>query len=330
MGTVCSSPKEITLDVQVAHFTPACFPLAPTFNQQTSKICKKSWGTLMKMTYKSTQTGLDTSSITVFYNEFYRKLYLYDTKHQFDSVLSKHLTGKGSNIAAKGAIIVRIVKFSLTIENNKSSIDRLKRLGRSHALMGIEAWQYSVFVEVLLNTIASQLGTHATHDVMSCWVNLFSFIFQHMIPSALRGHVTGSDLNVAIHTDHVERDVQSRLQVEEDGVVCTSHSKNSRLNSLKEEVALEAEEEAEEKADQKKKSILSVNVKSIKNEDKYSSSIEDPLRPSRSFTLVSSILTKTDTTVSTSQVNPGILSGGKYVPQNASSSKSSPLVLTNC
>jgi hemoglobin-like flavoprotein len=282
MGTSCSSPKEITLEVQVAHFTPACFPLAPTFNDHTTRICKKSWGTLMKMTYKSTQTGLDTSSITVFYNEFYHKLYLYDTNHQFDSVLSKHLTGKGSSIAAKGAIIVRIVKFSLAIENNKASIDRLKRLGKSHSRMGIQPWQYSIFVEVLLNTIASQLGTHATYDVMSCWVNLFTFIFQNMIPFAIKGHVTGSDLNVATHTEHVGRDVQNGIYIQEDGVVCTSHSKNSRLDSLKEEVELEVEEK-QAQADDKGKRAPALRTKSSRSEDKESSSQHAPLRSNRSF-----------------------------------------------
>jgi hemoglobin-like flavoprotein len=239
MGVVCSSQPEITMDLQVRHFTPSSFPLVPSFNKTTTKICKKSWETLMKMTFKSSQTGLDTASITVFYNEFYQKLYLFDTSHRFEAILSKHVgpsSGGRSNIAAKGAIIVRIVKFSLALENNEQGIMSLKKLGNAHRLMGISGWQYSIFVEVLLNTIARQLGVHATYDVMACWVNLFAFIFQYMLPNALVGLVTGSDLNVATHTTHVDRDNQAAAELEANVAICTSHSKNSRLNSLKEDV----------------------------------------------------------------------------------------------
>jgi hemoglobin-like flavoprotein len=232
------------MDIQVRHFTPSSFPLIPTFNTSTTKICKKSWDTLMKMTFKSTQTGLDTSSITVFYNEFYQKLYLFDTSHSFETILTKHIQSKSgrSNIAAKGAIIVRIVKFALTLQNDKKGILSLKKLGDAHRLMGIKGWQYSIFVQVLLNTIAKQLGVYATPDVMSSWVNLFAFILQFMLPNALVGLVTTSDLHVATHTEHVERDMQAARELAADVALCTSHSKNSRLQSLKEDI-LENEQE---------------------------------------------------------------------------------------
>jgi hypothetical protein len=175
--------------------------------------------------------------------------------------------------------------------------------------------------------------------VMSCWVNLFTFIFQHMIPFALKGHVTGSDLNVAVHTDHVERDVQNGIQIEEDGVVCTSHSKNSRLNSLKEEIALEKVEEEEEEKKAENKVMNAVRNKPMSSETKESSSLKGPLRPHRSFKSTFPITSieiengsqGTQTSLTSSSLgNAGVFPGKKYASQDASVSKPSPLVMEEC
>lgn len=230
---ICQTNNSLPLTLQIAHFTPSSFPLIPVFNINTIKICKKSWDILMKMTFKSSVTGLDTASITVFYNEFYKRLYLYDKSHEFERVLSKHVKG-GSNIAAKGAIIVRIVKFSLGLNNNNESIKKLRKLGTLHSKMDIRGWQYATFVEILLITIASQLGSHATFDVMSCWVNLFAFILQQMLPTALEGHITSDELNIAVHNpENEQRDIALQSAVDDLHIVCTSHSKKSNLESLK-------------------------------------------------------------------------------------------------
>jgi hypothetical protein len=73
---------------------------------------------------------------------------------------------------------------------------QLHMLGKSHAQKSIRPWQYSVFVQTLLITIASRLGGKATSDVMEAWVNLFAFVMKSMLPQAIRGQVVETELNI--------------------------------------------------------------------------------------------------------------------------------------
>jgi hemoglobin-like flavoprotein len=63
----------------------------------------------------------------------------------------------------------------------------LYMLGKSHLQKAIRPWQYSVFVQTLLNTIASRLGNDATSEVMEAWVNLFAYVMQGMLPASIKG-----------------------------------------------------------------------------------------------------------------------------------------------
>lgn len=278
-----SSHNTIPLSIQIAHFTPSSFPLIPFFNKNTIKICKKSWEILLKTTYKSLQTGLNTSSITVFYNEFYQRLYKLDNKHEIDKILTNNCRG-GSNIAAKGAIIVRIVKFALSLENNAENIKKIRKLGKSHSRMGIRGWQYSMFIEILLITISSQLGSYATFDVMSCWVNLFAFILQHMLPTALEGNVTPYELNTAEHSpEHAQRDQDQHAALAELDVVCTSHSKKSGLQSLKEDLVDDDDDDDIHNLD-KVKEYNTNNTNHTNNTNNYNSIATDQLSTSLTWT----------------------------------------------
>jgi hypothetical protein len=69
-------------------------------------------------------------------------------------------------------------------------------LGKSHSHKGIRPWQYAVFVQVLLLTIASRLGHDATIDVMESWVNLFAYVMKSMLPPAIKGQVVETELNI--------------------------------------------------------------------------------------------------------------------------------------
>ena len=114
--------------------------------------------------------GAKISGMTVFYIEFYNRLSVLDTNGRFEAILSRHSIEK-NKIAAKGAILIRIINFVLRIENDdKSTQMMLYMLGKSHSQKHIRPWQYSVFVQTLLVTISSRLGTGATNDVMEAWV----------------------------------------------------------------------------------------------------------------------------------------------------------------
>ena len=170
--------------------------MIPIISPNSSDLCRDSWVVIMKSDVADQYGGPSISGMTAFYNEFYERLEVFDSSGKFDAVLSRHSSGM-NKIAAKGAILIRIVDFVLKLrEDNKQNAVLLYMLGKSHAQKAIRPWQYSVFVQTLLNTISSRLGTHATNTVMEAWVNLFAFVMQSMLPPAITGQVVETELNI--------------------------------------------------------------------------------------------------------------------------------------
>lgn len=187
----CSLPME----VQVAHYTPASFPLIPVITPASSEKVIASWDKIVRKEHID-ENGVKTAGITVFYNEFYEHLYKLDTAGQFEAVLARHVSG-GNQIAAKGAIIVRIIKYVCTVKDDSpETYKKLYTLGKMHSRLSIRPWQYSVFVQTLLLTISSRLGTEATNDVMDAWVNVFAFVLRSMLPPAIKGQVDEYEINI--------------------------------------------------------------------------------------------------------------------------------------
>ena len=101
-----------------------------------------------------------------FHSIFSHNTLLFDntSRHQIEAVLGAHTTGQ-NKIAEKGAIIIRIVNYVLSISNNDEQTQfRLYTLGKAHATRKIRPYMYSIFVQVMLYTISAQLGPHATHE----------------------------------------------------------------------------------------------------------------------------------------------------------------------
>ena len=237
----------VPLAIQIAHFTPASFPLVPVLNRQVNKLCTASWNTLVEQEFEG-EGGTVVSGITIFYNEFYKRLATFDNKGMFEAVLSRH-SGSANKVAVKGAILVRIIKFVLSIvEDSEETQLSLYVLGKSHQQKHIRPWQYSVFVETLLNTLSSQLGCHATADVMYAWVNVFAYVLQSMLPPAIEGLTLTNELNVntstifdAVETHqevssadaNVNRTKSPNIPSYDRGLVSVGKSLNSSKNALK-------------------------------------------------------------------------------------------------
>jgi hemoglobin-like flavoprotein len=142
------------------------------------------------------ENGISTSGVTVFYKQFYARLTLFDTAGEFEAILTKNTHG-ANKMAAKGAILLRIMKYILLIDGSqKEQIKSLVELGKSHAKKGIRPWQYSTFIDVLIQTVSSCLQEKATDNTMSCWVNLFAFCFQTMLPHAIKNQVNECEIHV--------------------------------------------------------------------------------------------------------------------------------------
>ena len=185
----------IPVELQVAHFMPASFPLVPVVSEKRILKIQASWKIITEDN-RTEGSGLVRSGITQFYDEFYSRLTIHDAMGLFETILVKHSAGKNT-IAAKGAIILRIINFIFRLDFASSNIkDILQKLGRSHNKMGIRPWMYAAFVQTLLLTIASRLGNRATHDVMEAWVNVFAFVLKTMLPAAIRGLTQNDEMTM--------------------------------------------------------------------------------------------------------------------------------------
>jgi hypothetical protein len=191
--------KITQLQLQVAFYTPCCFPMIPTVNQNTMDLCRRSWAQLM---LPVDQNGQSISGLTVFYTEFYHVLSSIDQGGFFERALLAHSSGINS-IAAKGALIIRIVNFALSLDpDNMADVERrLASIGRTHKGYNIRPWMYQGFAEALLTALQLVLAERATSELMTAWCNLFALVFQKMLPSAIDGlvHPTEMDANFSGH-----------------------------------------------------------------------------------------------------------------------------------
>lgn len=88
----------IPLEVQVAHYTPSIFPLVPIINDRNNKLCVDSWKLICNKR-ETTDSGVELTGITLFYNDFYERLKLVDENRKIENILSSH--SQGTNKIAK-------------------------------------------------------------------------------------------------------------------------------------------------------------------------------------------------------------------------------------
>eukprot|EP01041_Mallomonas_annulata_P007824 gene7824-16000_t len=176
---------QVPVQVLVAHFTPSTFPLFPIISKKTTDLCRASWKIIMSQSIID-QYGIETSGISLFYNSFYERLDQLDGGKNFESVLFRFTKGK-NKIAARGAVLIKLINSVLRIEESGPWVEfGLRRLGQNHAKMGIDPWQYSMYVETILLTLSTRLGNQASDMVMEAWVHLFAYVTKHILPLAIR------------------------------------------------------------------------------------------------------------------------------------------------
>ena len=218
-----SKKYSIPLEVQVAHYTPAIFPLVPIINSQINKLCVDSWKIICNKR-EMMESGIELTGITLFYNDFYERLHTVDENRKIESVLSAHSTGL-NKIAEKGAIIIRIINYCLSItKNDEQTQFRLYSLGKAHTKRAIRPYMYSIFVQTLLYTISNQLGLNATHEVMEAWVNIFSFIMRSMLPPAIKGQTLETEICINTKTEFSSENMKTQMQE-------IKHDREKTLNS---------------------------------------------------------------------------------------------------
>ena len=193
------------------HYTPSIFPLVPIINSEINQLCIDSWKLICNKK-ETTESGVELTGITLFYNDFYERLSLVDENRKIESILSAHSTGL-NKIAEKGAIIIRIINYALSIRKNDEQTQlRLYNLGKAHTKRSIRPYMYSVFIQTMLYTISNQLGLYATHEVMEAWVNVFSFIIKSMLPPAIKGQTLDTEICINTKSEFSSDAVKAQVQ----------------------------------------------------------------------------------------------------------------------
>ena len=205
----------IPIELQVAHYTPSSFPMVPVVSKSFSGLMSSSWSQIVQQD-EIDSSGNMTAGITAFYSDFYNRLDILDTSGRFEAVLNRNIGGM-NRLQAKGEILIRIVNFLISVEeDNHSTQYKLYMLGKSHAQKGIGPWQYAIFAQTLLLTISSRLGTGATNDVMEAWVNVLAFVMKSMLPPAIENQVVETELNVNVSSVFATGEIQAELVAVED------------------------------------------------------------------------------------------------------------------
>jgi len=231
LQTKLENKYKIAEEVKVAHYTPSIFPLIPLINHNTCQICKKSWKIICDKKEMS-ESGLELTGITLFYNDFYDHLLTMDENVKIEAVLSAHSTGK-NKIVEKGAIIIRIINYILSIDKNDEQTQyRLYNLGKAHARRNIRPYMYSIFVQTMLYTIANQLELHASHEVMEAWVHMFAFVMKSMLPLAIKGQTIDTELFINTRTEFSSDNIKAQMEEIKDRPMSnrSNRSNRGRLN----------------------------------------------------------------------------------------------------
>lgn len=167
--------------LKVAHFTPATFPAEPEMNVCHRLIISSTWKAILQAS-ELDSNGISTTGLTVFSNEFFARLDHRDSEGFFSEILTPYIEDSKSMVARRDNAVNRMMQF---IANVPAEECRLKELGEMHSRLGVQPWQYSVFVQVILETIAARLGDGATNNVMTAWVNVLAIVLKSMLPAAI-------------------------------------------------------------------------------------------------------------------------------------------------
>eukprot|EP01041_Mallomonas_annulata_P003138 gene3138-6177_t len=229
----------IPMEVAVAHFTPASFPIIPKINKKFSVNCNESWQKVLLNGSKNDSGEDVTSGLVMFYNDFYERLSQVDSSGKIESVLSRGASSE-NKLAAKGGVLVRIVNYVLMIEDDtKATQSMLYMLGVSHAQKRIRPWQYAVLVQTLLLTIAARLDKEATNEIMEGWVNLFAFVMKSMLPPAIEHRIVPTEVHINTSSDFAGGKIAEQVEVlEESRILKKRFQQNSARRGTEENVSM--------------------------------------------------------------------------------------------
>eukprot|EP00639_Heterosigma_akashiwo_P016833 CAMPEP_0206387774 /NCGR_PEP_ID=MMETSP0294-20121207/16838_1 /ASSEMBLY_ACC=CAM_ASM_000327 /TAXON_ID=39354 /ORGANISM="Heterosigma akashiwo, Strain CCMP2393" /LENGTH=408 /DNA_ID=CAMNT_0053839275 /DNA_START=295 /DNA_END=1521 /DNA_ORIENTATION=+ len=165
----------------IQHFIPPTFPLHPLISNKHLREINKSWKLIKDGKAEGLSYGTGgRSGMVFFFDEFYNRLF------QRSATFREYF---GQDIRKRGEVLLRIVQFVGSLDlADRSKHKRLAVLGKNHISKNIKPWMYSVFVEVLIETMMYCLGSDGDYLCSQAWNYVMAYIMERMLMEAIRSN----------------------------------------------------------------------------------------------------------------------------------------------
>lgn len=138
--------------------------------------CNVSWKRLIKI--GSSEVGKSSytrnKGFHSFCEIFFTNFVVFDAE---GTVVPKFVPLENSDCFSRNALLMKIVSFCLSFPSSTSAVKaKLKAIGSSRCRVGISDFEFCMFAEVLLCTIATVVHSSAARSVLKDWSLLLSFV----------------------------------------------------------------------------------------------------------------------------------------------------------
>ena len=209
--------KDVELQRAIEHYMPPRFPLIQTITEEDVARFSDLWLQI----YHDKQLGSGGQTLLAsLFDVFYYKLF--ERSEKFREFF-------GDNFKERCRILTRQMIFFTTLRLDENLDKTFEDLGKLHRRLGISNWQFSMFVEVLLEALSSVLGDRAEMIKMQSATRVISFCLFRLLQSTLRHEIIRpTEMNVNFKDNVVERIIE---EMEEEHTL--AQSEKMRLASEK-------------------------------------------------------------------------------------------------
>ena len=194
-----------TIDINraISHYMPPHFPFVQSINQADIDKFASLWEIIYND--RTLRPG-GVSMLSDMFEIFYAKLFERSDKFQVFF---------GTNHQERCRILSRQMIFFTTVKLDDNINQVFQDLGKLHQQLGISNWMYSMFVEVLLETLYAILGAEAEITKMKSATKVLSFcLFKLLEHTLLPTTVRPLEMNINFRDNKIE-DIIERLEMKE-------------------------------------------------------------------------------------------------------------------
>ena len=172
-SSIDESQKEIDIQSAISHYMPPRFPMYQVINQNDVSDFKELWDYIY---HNKSESIRSQSLLSSLFDTFYEKLFhRSETFKQFF----------GSDFKLRCRLLTKQMVFFTTLDLDGNVQKVFDDLGKMHKKMNICNWQYSLFVEVLMESLAEVLQDEAEPVKMKSATRVVSFALYKLLEATL-------------------------------------------------------------------------------------------------------------------------------------------------